>query len=218
MIKQIKYNSGITFIEMLIGLTIFSIIAASLYSVFFSSTSAWKRSEDLNRVNQEARWSLDNLSRELHNAIILSYKGRYPDFKAFEGESDKLSFFIVIDDEIRRVTYLLEPKDKNSDTEFYFKRKESFFVDSLQSSSKEESEENLSSLVTKEGLKFSYPYGAEGEDEEVEWKEKWQDRESLPAGVKIELALQSPGNPNSKTTFYRTVFVPLGVVGEIKEK
>lgn len=211
---------GITFIEMLIGLTIFSIISASLYSAFFSSTSAWKKSEDLNRLYQEARWSLDNISRELHNAIIISYKNRYPTFKVFDGESDRLSFLIVDDYEIKRVTYFLETLDKNlNDSESYLKRKESSLIDSLQLVSQGETQENFSSLVAKGGLKFSYAYStAEEQDSEIEWKDKWQDSSVLPAGVKIELVLQNPGNADSNASFYRTVFIPMGVMGEIKEE
>jgi len=207
-----------TFIEILIGLTIFSVVAVSLYSTFFSSTSAWKKSEDLNRLYQEARWSMDTIAKELHNATIFSYKTSYPDFKVFEGKSDSMSFLNEDDYGIKRVTYLLEAKENGEASVFSLKRQESSLIDSLQLSVEEKSEETFSSLVAKDGLKFSYAYGVgDGEEEEIEWKSDWEDSENIPMGVKIELVLQNPGNPNAKTPFYKTVFIPMGVIGEIKE-
>ncbi|MBL7131939.1 MAG: prepilin-type N-terminal cleavage/methylation domain-containing protein, partial [Candidatus Omnitrophica bacterium] len=41
---------ALTLIEILIALTIFSIIAVSLYSTFSSGILAWKKSEDVNRL------------------------------------------------------------------------------------------------------------------------------------------------------------------------
>ncbi|MBM3248457.1 MAG: type II secretion system protein [Candidatus Omnitrophica bacterium] len=216
--KKKNNFSGMTFIEILIGLTIFSVVAVSLYSTFFSSTSAWKKSEDLNRMYQEARWSMDTIAKELHNAVIFSYKNSYPNFKVFEGKADSISFLNEDDYGINRVLYFLEAKENGGGEIFLLKRQESSLIDSLQISVEEKSEEIFSSLVAKDGLKFSYAHGVvNGEDEEIEWKSDWEESENIPMGVKVELVLQNPGNPNVKTTFSKTVFIPMGVIGEIKE-
>lgn len=218
MSKQKNNFSGMTFIEILVGLTIFSVVAVSLYSTFFSSTSAWKKSEELNRLYQEARWSMDTIAKELHNSVIFSYKNSYPNFKVFEGKADSISFLNEDDYGINRVVYFIEAKENGEAAVFSLIRQESSLIDSLQLSEGEKPEETFSSLVAKDGLKFSYAYGVgEDEDQEIEWRSKWEDSDNIPMGVKIELVLQNPGNPNIKTSFYKTVFIPMGIIGEIKE-
>lgn len=213
--KAKKLLTAFTFIEILIGLTIFSIIALSLYSNFLSGTSVWKRSEEINRLYQEARWSLDTIAKELHNAIALDYKNSYPDFAVFKGNSDSLAFLIANDDGIKRINYFLEKVDESQNLFFALKRKETPLIDSLQTPEGESLTETFSSLVSEGGLKFSYSYSStEGENEQIEWKGNWQDDKNLPKGLRIELALIDPLNPQTKKTFNKTVFIPLGVIAQ----
>lgn len=210
-----KTKLAFTFIEVLIGLTIFSIIAMSLYSTFFSGTSAWKKSDDLNRLYQEARWSLDTIAKELRNAIILSYKNKYPGFAFFQGTPDNISFLVEDEYDIKKVSYFLEAKENGEDNSgFSLKREQVFLIDSLQPTEQEKSKETFSTLVSEGGIKFSYPYMVSATGEDIEWRDKWQDSNNLPAGVKIELVLQNARNPNSKVSFYKTVFIPMGIIGE----
>jgi len=210
-----KTKLAFTFIEVLIGLTIFSIIAMSLYSTFYSGISAWKKSEDLNRLYQEARWSLDTIAKELRNAIILSYKDRYPGFAFFQGTSNSISFLLEDEYDIKKVSYFLEAGENGEDNPgFSLKREQVFLIDSLQLTEQEKPKETFSSLVSEGGLKLSYPYMVSATEEGVEWRDKWQDNNNLPAGVKIELVLQNAKNPNSKVSFYKTVFIPMGIIGE----
>ncbi|MFH1655811.1 MAG: prepilin-type N-terminal cleavage/methylation domain-containing protein [Candidatus Omnitrophota bacterium] len=201
---------GFTFIEILIALTIFAIVAVSLYSTFFSGTSVWKRSEDENRIYQEARWSLDTIAKELRNAIILDYSKSYPDFIIFEGNPDSISFFNATDEGIRKISYFLE----SDNFEILLKRKEISLIDSLQSLEEETPTETFSSLVAEGGLQFSYAYAGAESEEGIEWQDVWQDPENLPKGVRIKLVLKDPSRPELKTTFNKTVFIPMGIIFE----
>lgn len=213
-----KVLKSFTIIELLIGLTIFSIIAVSLYSTFFSSTSVWKRSEDLNRVYQEARWSLDTMAKELHNTIVLNYKGESEDSFSFNGASDNISFLLATDTGIKRISYFLEEIKSNDDKIiFSLKRQELGFIDSLQTQNdSEQTEEIFSNLVSEGGLNFSYAFQNEIE-EIIEWKDAWNESKNLPRGIKIALTLVDPRNPNSKIDFSKTIFIPTGMIGSEKE-
>lgn len=107
-------NKGFTFIELIIALTIFAIIALGIYSTFSTGLNTWRRGEDANRLEQEARWALDKMAKELQDAIIYNYGQSYPDTQLFLGEKDKISFltltysFSTKLSEIKRITYSLE--------------------------------------------------------------------------------------------------------------
>jgi prepilin-type N-terminal cleavage/methylation domain-containing protein len=203
-----KFPNGFTLIEILIAITIFSVVALSLYSTFFSAIAVWRRSEALNRVYQEARWSLEVIANELHNAIVLDYTDRYPDFTAFEGSSDKISFLSLSDSGIKQISYLLE----NENSEYSLKRQETAFTDALQNYSKEQLIETFTNLACEGGLKFSYAYSAVDSEDDVVWQDNWQDDQNLPKGIKIELALRNPSSPDAKITFNKTIFIPCGII------
>jgi len=208
-----KYSKAFTFIEILIALTIFSIIALSLYSTFFSATSVWKRSADENRLYQEARWSLETIAKELRNAIILDYRKSYSDFSVFEGNSNSISFLCVTEDGIKKVSYFLE----EDGPDVLLKRQEIALIDAFQVWEPEVAVEIFSSLVSQGGLKFKYAYISVEAEEEIGWQDTWQDNQSLPKGVKIELILKNPRSQEIKIIFNKTVFIPRGVIFETIE-
>ncbi len=105
---------GFTFIELIIALTIFSIIGLAIYSTFSSGLNIWRRGEDVSRLQQEGRWALDRIAKELRNAVIYNYGPAYPDAVLFLGEKDKMSFLSLVynssasQSEIKKITYYLE--------------------------------------------------------------------------------------------------------------
>jgi prepilin-type N-terminal cleavage/methylation domain-containing protein len=217
-IPEAKYLlRAFTLIEILIGLIIFSIIAISLYSTFFSGTSIWRRSEDKNRLYQEARWSLDTMAKELRNAIIFHYGENYPNFLAFRGTSADISFLIATDSGIKRIRYFIQREEQNQDiTVFSLKREELSLIDSLQATGTDKASiERFSDLVAENGLKFSYAYGS---PDDIEWQDTWKEKEYLPALIQIKLLLRNPRNPNLETEFNKRIFIPTGIIGMTKGK
>ncbi len=108
-----KGRAGFTFIELIIALTIFSIIALGIYSTFSTGLIAARRGEGVGRLEQEARFSLDKMAKELRNAVTYNYGPDYPQAKLFSGEKNKISFLSLIynssiqQSEIKRITYFL---------------------------------------------------------------------------------------------------------------
>lgn len=106
-------NKGFTFIELIIALTIFSVIALGIYSTFSTGLITWRRGESSGRLEQQARFILDKMAKELRNALIYNYGPDYPQAKLFSGEKNKISFLSLIynssaqQSEIKRITYFL---------------------------------------------------------------------------------------------------------------
>lgn len=65
-----RKTKGLTLIEVLVVVTILSVLALTLYTVFKSGIDAWSKSEDRLDIYQNARVVLDQMSRELPGAIV----------------------------------------------------------------------------------------------------------------------------------------------------
>ena len=104
-LRRTKLNvvKGFTLIEVLMALLIFSIIALTLYSTFSTAILAWRRAKDVNRVYREAKLSLDLISTSLKNAEFFDFSRNYPDLKLFNGEVDKISFYISSDFGLKKI-------------------------------------------------------------------------------------------------------------------
>src|SRR3989338_7576018 len=70
---MVKYRTaGFTIIELLIALSIFAVIAVTLYSTFFAGISVWKRSEDKSGTYQDIRVVFDDIARDLKNMVYFT--------------------------------------------------------------------------------------------------------------------------------------------------
>jgi len=64
---------GYTLVESIIAMTIFSVLAAAMFSTVMSSQSSAKSTRRTNNLNEEARVALNRLSRELRQARAVTY-------------------------------------------------------------------------------------------------------------------------------------------------
>lgn len=232
-----KFIKGFTLIEVLLGLTIFSIIALSLYSTFHSGIEINKRSEEDNKVYREARWLLDRLAKDLENMSSYDFANSYPSLRAFNGDENRLSLVLPTEEGLKVVSYLLQSPQQ--DTVFktiigrhtkrnvsfisrfeerlnldLFVRKESSFADYLQTEPDKDIEEEILSTSVKEGsLKFSYAFlEGEGENAKITWRDSWKEK-YLPSGVRIQITLVKSGRLPEPVTMERDIYIPTGYLG-----
>ena len=85
-----KSLTGFTFIELLIALTIFSIIATGIYYTLNAGTVIWRRANVQIGENQKIRVFFNTISRDLRNAI--SFSG-----VSSEWTEDSVSFHTIAD-------------------------------------------------------------------------------------------------------------------------
>lgn len=79
-------RDGFTFIETLLAITIYSIMALGLFSAFRSGVQLWQRMEQRMESNQSSRRLFSTFSKDLHNAVI------YSDDFPFNGQARQVSF------------------------------------------------------------------------------------------------------------------------------
>ncbi len=231
-----KANKSFTFVEVMLALSMFAIIALSLYSTFSVASLAWRKSQDSNRIYREAKWALDEIAKQLRDASFFDFSRHYPDLKLFDGQEDKITFLIADDSGLKRISFFLEKPDfgtihkvvigkrgKMPDKIVYnyeqvsqrlltLQEKTHNFLDSLSNKTGTEESFNLTSLVKEGGLKFSYAYKtAETEAlENLVWKDRFESQGQIPRLVKITLTLVNPKNLKQERSFEKIVFIPTG--------
>jgi type II secretory pathway component PulJ len=193
--KLIITSSSFTLVELLITLSILTVIAGSIHLAFSTAISVWRRGEIDMQVYQDGRLVISGISRELSSCLILESSKDI----TFVGAEDNLKFVTIssLQDKVVsqgsrliEVYYYLE---HDGDT---LQREERPLIGS--GGTNEEYSHILAEKVT--NLSFGY---FDGEA----WMDFWQEKEELPQAVKITLGLK----PSEKSVIFRTtVSIPTG--------
>ncbi|MFC1621180.1 type II secretion system protein J [Candidatus Omnitrophota bacterium] len=167
MLKKIRFNicdthkefgTGFTFIELIISVTIFSIVIVTVYSVFYMGIKSWKRAQGEKSL-QEIRLTFLKIEKELKNTFFFS------DAK-FKGTSKNISFPLVISDKVYMITYSVNEDEVSGLNQILRKQGEE--------------EKEISPLM--KSIKFQYT----AMSRDIEWNDSWN-KDSLPYGVRISL-------------------------------
>ncbi|MFA6321274.1 MAG: prepilin-type N-terminal cleavage/methylation domain-containing protein [Candidatus Omnitrophota bacterium] len=213
-----RRNPGFTFIELIIAVTIFSIIAVSIYSTFNAGIKVWLKTSPMIEANQSLRVFFNTISLDLKNAVAYygkeqtlikpgfgqSYEGNIN----FEGKPDRISFITIVGvsgpdtsmhEEIVRVTYIYDKINKT------VKRLVATRTEGLN----EENAKSLDMLSKVEekdfGFEFCYKNALSNSDYEYDWRNEWTDKNvlNIPRAVRVKAG-------GSR----KTIFIPSGELGE----
>lgn len=199
---QISTDKSFTLMELLIAVSIFSVIALCLYSVFSGGIRIWQRQEQGFRYSHSIRLALDRMAKELRNAINYSQPEKAgletsdEQNLLFLGEAKKVSFMTLIGGEIAKVSYVLE---EGADQKGILKRKIVFQKEGF----KDENQKEEIVIGDLDGLLFEYAYETGEKNALPEWKDSWEGEGKIPRGVKITLEFQ-------KEILRKLIFIPTG--------
>lgn len=196
-----RKEQGFTLIELVVSLTIFSVISLPIYSSFAGGISVWRKAREFSSVYQTARLLLDHMAMELKNAVKVSGT-------EFNGGPRSISFITLRqgsygasvrrDTQIAKVTFEVR-RDPSASGYALFRRQASNFK------VRGEAELMVGSLAS---LDFQYTYkNSVGEIQP--WAKVWKMNDELPLGVKITLNIGG-------TQFTKMVFIPHGFREEEK--
>ncbi len=216
-IKSGMKKSGFTFLELIIAVTIFSIIAVSIYSTFNAGIRVWLKTSPMIEANQALRVFFNTISLDLKNAVayyektqIITKPGFGQDYEGkinFEGKPDRISFMAVVNvsdesglhEELARVIYYHDKANK--------------VVKRLVATKAEGFNEANAKVydmlynVKENDIRFSYCYKnmVSNSEYEYEWRDEWEEKNvmNIPRGVKVRAG-----------TFTKTIFIPSGDLGE----
>ena len=217
-------NAGaFTFIELIIAVTIFAIIAVSIYSTFNAGIRMWLATSPMIEADQGMRIFFNTSSLELKNVVAYYPKltsatssfapTSFSSFGTeeplnFEGEPDRISFMTIVNvsgpdgrtrGEIVRIAYIYDKTNKTV-KRFIATKSEGF------DEAKATSIEMLNNIEEKDfGFEYCYKSMISNSDYEYEWRDAWEGKnvQKIPRGVRIKAG-----------EYKKTVFIPTGVLGE----
>jgi hypothetical protein len=243
--KSVNEREGLTLMELLLGLLIFSLIALSLYSTYVNGVRVSHRVKLRDNLFREARWVVDTLTFDLENMVV--YRGLPAPGKAAEGSltgsQDRLKLILPTKDGLSEIEYYLQypeygsvfqtiiQKRSSSDKVVVDRRRESVKLaylireeqplqipepNGVDADDQQEGKEILSRMVQQDSLRLAYADSGVMGDTGISWRTDWNEA-YLPAGVRIELVLQPDSEDDLPQRIHKEILVPLGAWGK-KEK
>ena len=216
--KRIKsQRQGFTVIEVLLALSLFSLVALCAYSIFASAVTLSRRFEQHEDTYRQVRLTFDIIETDLSNMADYDFSYSYPDKISCIGEKDKVTFLLPTEHGLKAVSYYLETPEKDTihtvvigktneknvdmviqnqeDTPVYILvRDERDFIDYLNDTA-EGNKEIVAANIPEEGVQFLY--GSFDDEEQLAWTDSWADSH-LPAAVRVTVTMMNPYAPEGK--------------------
>jgi len=215
----LRQAQGFTFIELIIAITIFSIMAVSIYSVFRAGIRLWSGTNPLIQANQSIRYFFNTISADLKNSIsynavptgLKTFGSSEEENANFEGEKQKISFMTLVEVSDARASTHTEP----ARVIYSFDRSKKAVKRAVATKAEGLSEPNAKAAeilndidVEDFGFEYCYRLGASSTDYDYEWKDAWEDEDrdkgKIPRGVRVKAG-----------TYSKTIFIPTGRLGGV---
>ncbi|MFH1621947.1 MAG: prepilin-type N-terminal cleavage/methylation domain-containing protein [Candidatus Omnitrophota bacterium] len=205
------YRAGFALVELLVAISIFSVVMTVVYATLYTSIKAYHRTQGELRLNREVNQILDRLSLELRNCYDAEYDAEN-DKGGFLADAQSLDFFTI------QNIYSQEDFRKTLARFSYNFRDNKLFKktqvdkDAFLNEVDFPEEELISDI---QELIFSYLYFKSERLEkefEYEWKPEWIDKSRVPRGIRIELVRYDPYNEIS-LSLKRYIFIQQGEIG-----
>lgn len=177
-----RSRNGFTLLEVIIAITILSLITVIIGSAFRLGIQAWGRGEKETEDGQRLRALSSLLSQQLKSIYPyrIRIEGKDEDVVAFKGEPDSITFVTTMTDSsyggLKWVQYTFR------DGVLLYKEgmlPDKKFEEHIKDKNKEEI---VDSHI--DNFRFSYSYFLEDD----EWTESWDDEEEVPGAVKVNLS------------------------------
>lgn len=206
-----------TLVELLIAVTVVSLVAVALYSVFSNGLKAWRIGNRDRSYARNLRLVSEKMDRDLRNAFQFSHI-------PFEGTEDSIMFAALVLVESDADEDISESEEEAAEhcavgriAYFYDSQKDALCREVKPFSEVFADEEVGEGEVLIEyvgDLELSYCY-LDNATENYKWKDDWEteEQDSIPQAVKIEMSFKK--GSERKEDFVKTVFLPVGT-GEQK--
>jgi prepilin-type N-terminal cleavage/methylation domain-containing protein len=107
-------HRAFSLIELLLALSIFSMVALCVYGTFWAGVKINQRAEGENGAYRQIRLALDLMSVDLENAAPYDFTGSYPEQTAFKGEDDAVTFLLASGKGLKVIRYYLDSPQEGS--------------------------------------------------------------------------------------------------------
>ncbi|MCK4994241.1 MAG: prepilin-type N-terminal cleavage/methylation domain-containing protein [Candidatus Omnitrophica bacterium] len=177
---------GFTLVEMIMVITIFSIIGVSIAVSFLSGMKIWDRARNVDLRQSDLLLSLEIIAKELRQSVSTS-------FVSFEGTAQEVSFATLSGASILKVSYNFDSARK------VLLRQQMSLADIIKEQN--EGENSPRSVISAEDFSLSYFY-FDQELKECLWTDTWEEDENIFTAVKLTVQTKTG-------EFIKTVFIPI---------
>lgn len=191
-------RTGFTLVELLLALAIFAIVALVISSAFGIGINAWRKMDIFLERYQEVRLLLGRISQELRNCVDMDMENfNLPDVLKYDfwGEENKIIFFSVRGDRIKRIIYEekedSEAKEDKCGTKlFLLQRREEDFTTNFPD--EDRPAEQALDLVKDVEFRF---LGLDKVTQKPQWFDNWTDAEDfkkIPLQIHLRFVFYIP--------------------------
>lgn len=195
--------SGLTMIELLVSISILTVLLAAILMTLYSGLLVWERASGYDMKRMETMLALESLEKEVRNTFpfhAIEFKGS-PSGMKFAG-------VINVTTDGVRIQRFCEIKYDFDPTAHTFRRQSRIYPFGLSGG-----DESLAVLSGVDVVKVSYASTPEKDRSLAAWLETWDNGGKLPAAVRIEFEFHGTGTP---ARMIRTIRLPVHTPEEKK--
>ena len=211
--------------ELLVAMTVFSIVMMAVYTAFNTGAQVWRRGERDMQMFRDARVVLTVMSKELRCAFPEAGHLFYgEDDRSGEKDTDRIEFFTVrppfepgqgVEPRILKVAYYLDPARGGHG--YVLKREEQIVLGRIPAEAEMAGEKGAKERVKikmEKAWECVIASRATSLDFQYSWGDQWfplcEKGFGLPASVRIALTLQGEGKRPEARRFETAVYILLG--------
>ncbi|RLA88380.1 MAG: hypothetical protein DRG20_06220, partial [Deltaproteobacteria bacterium] len=188
-------KKGFTLLELILSLSILSVLVVLMAGVMSLGSRAWDRGEEMSNDSQKIRISLGLIAKQLKSIYPFSLRKGTISYVAFNGKENLLDFVSTYSfttkgiEAMFRVTYQVKNDKKNEKENLLVQ--EEWMLDGKKFKEGKGNEGIAWSLIKNaESIRFSF-YDLDEEKWLKEWKA--EEKKSLPALIKVTITKMKPG-------------------------
>lgn len=178
---------GFTLIEVIIAMTLLSLILVLLFSTIFTANKSWQSTERQIAQNDELRLVGHFIQRQIAQNVPLMWIDKNERRLIFEGKSDELSFTSTLPAHrggggIQLITLKVNETDDVNHLDLFYRHA------NPDTSPFERSDdiEQVTLLENIDDIELSY-FGQEKIGEDPVWRDEWQNNELLPILISLKI-------------------------------
>ncbi|MBF0483095.1 MAG: prepilin-type N-terminal cleavage/methylation domain-containing protein [Candidatus Omnitrophica bacterium] len=199
---------GFTMVEVLLALTILSIVGVCLFSVFAGGIKISKYATSKDGFNHEVYWVSRLLSSDLENAVFVKLKDASgAEQNLFQGQENSFTLAEDTDTGLKTIKYYLSEADSKGMASLL--REEKDFV------TDEDKDKNvpevIASHIAPQGIRFEYGY--QEKNQPLEWRSSWA-LAGVPMKMRADIDFVIDPQVQKKQTLTLELFCPSGILNE----
>jgi len=185
-IIDLKKHTGFTLIEVIIAMTLLSLILVLLFSTIFTANKSWQSTERKIAHNDETRIVAQFIQRQVTQMTPLLWFDNKKRKLIFSGKNNEISFTTTLPAHrggggVQLVTLKINNTDDMNHLDLYYSHASGdvFPIEN-------DNFEQVTLLEDIEDIEFAY-FGREKADQTPQWQDEWQNDQFLPLLISIKI-------------------------------